>query len=151
MIEEEIHARGQLYFELIDQDGYKQGIFTRNLVTNSGFSYITKRLLDNTLAPISHMGLGTGITEATAVNTGLETPQGTRVAVTDAAQVTTTVTNDSIQYTCTFPAGVATGAITEAALFNAETDGTMVARTVFPVINKGALDILAIVWKITIY
>jgi hypothetical protein len=66
-------------------------------------------------------------------------------------QVATNIPNDSVQYTCNFAPGISTGGITEAGLFNDETAGIMVARTVFPVINKGPLDVLAIVWKITIY
>jgi hypothetical protein len=50
----------------------------------------------------------------------------------------------------TFGAGVATGAITEAGVFNALTAGTMLCRTVFSVINKGALDTLVITWKVTV-
>jgi hypothetical protein len=72
------------------------------------------------------------------------------VALTSTTQVTTTVTGDAIQYVATFPAGSGTAALTEAGIFNAASVGTMMARTVFAVINKGALDTLTITWKITI-
>jgi hypothetical protein len=63
--------------------------------------------------------------------------------------VTTTVANDAIQFQATFPAGTGTGALTEAAILNAASAGTMLNRVVFSVINKGALDSLTITWKIT--
>jgi hypothetical protein len=151
MFKEIIKAKGDVYFELRDQFGNIKESSNCNLVVNSGLSFITSRVLVNTAAPVSHMALGTGTTEAALTNTGLEIPLGPRVGIASGTQVTTNITNDSVQYTCTFAAGTATGGITEAALFNAETEGTMIARTVFPVINKGPLDVLAIVWKITIY
>jgi hypothetical protein len=49
-----------------------------------------------------------------------------------------------------FPAGTATGAITEAGIFNAATGGTMLCRTTFPVINKGSADSLAVTWVVTV-
>jgi hypothetical protein len=46
--------------------------------------------------------------------------------------------------------GVGTGAISEAGIFNASSGGTMLCRTVFPVVNKQASDTIAITWTITI-
>ena len=73
-----------------------------------------------------------------------------RVALDSTTIVTTSVTNDSIQYVATFPAGTATAGLQEAGIFNASSAGTMLCRTVFAVINKGALDTLTITWKITV-
>ena len=69
--------------------------------------------------------------------------------------VTTTVTNDAVEYKATFAANVATGALNEAGIFNATTAGTMMCRTVFGgssagVINKGANDTLTITWRVTV-
>jgi hypothetical protein len=50
----------------------------------------------------------------------------------------------------TFGAGQSTGAVTEAGIFNDATAGTMLCRTVFDVINKGALDTLVITWKVAV-
>lgn len=59
-------------------------------------------------------------------------------------------TKESAQYVATFGPGVGTAAITEAGIFNAASAGTMLARTAFPVINKGALDTLTLTWKVTV-
>jgi hypothetical protein len=93
---------------------------------------------------MSHMGIGTGTTAAAVGDTALETQAG-RVSLTS-----TTVTSNSVAYVATFPAGTGTGAITEAGIFNASSGGTMLCRTVFSVINKGAADTLGITWTVTV-
>jgi flavin-dependent dehydrogenase len=55
-----------------------------------------------------------------------------------------------VTHTSTFEAGDATGAITEAGIFNAASGGQMLARTVFPAVNKSSTDTLAITWVVTI-
>jgi hypothetical protein len=55
-----------------------------------------------------------------------------------------------VTYTATFNPGVATGAITEAAVLNASTGGTMLNRSTFPVVNKAAGDTMTITWTVTL-
>lgn len=43
-----------------------------------------------------------------------------------------------------------TSAITKAGIFNTASSGTLLCRTVFAAINKGANDTLAITWTVTI-
>jgi hypothetical protein len=62
----------------------------------------------------------------------------------------TSASSNTITYVASFEAGDATGAVTEAGLFNASSGGTMLCRTVFSVVNKGAQDILNITWVITL-
>jgi len=47
-------------------------------------------------------------------------------------------------------AGDGTGALVEAGILNAASAGTLLARVVFSVINKGAADTLEITWTLTI-
>ena len=95
---------------------------------------------------MSHMEVGTGTTSAAVGNTALENDIGSaRVALTSS-----TVTNNAIAYVASFPAGTGTGAITEAGIFNASSSGTMLCRTVFSAINKGASDVLGITWTVTV-
>ena len=143
--------RGEVSIQIFRKDGsLKEDVLIKNLVVNAGLAWISSRMLDASSAVVSHMGLGTSSTAAAATQTALVAEAGTRAAVTAAARVTTTVTNDSVQYVATFDANNPAGltAITEAGLFNALTGGTMIARTVFPVINKDVDDSLAITWKI---
>lgn len=151
MFTEELNATGLVQLVLTDENGNIKLKEEHNLVVSSGLSYITSRMKDATAAAMGWMAVGTGAVAAAAANTLLGA-EVARVAVTSATVVTTTVTNDSIQYVATFPAGTGTAAITEAGIFNVATanTATMLARTVFAVINKGALDTLTITWKITI-
>ena len=103
------------------------------------------------------MTVSTGSANSTdTTQTALTQPElsPTRVAFTTAstALVTSNTLADAVQWVATFNPTVGTGAITEAGIFNTVTGGTglMFARTVFPVINKGANDTLTITWKITV-
>ncbi len=149
MFKENIRATGQVSFVLTDENGNIKQQDSKNLVVNPGLEFIVSRMIDTSDAVMSHMAIGTGTTAASAAQTALVT-ESARVALTSSTIVTTTVTNDSAQYVATFGPGEGTAAITEAGIFNAASAGTMLARTVFPVINKGALDTLSLTWKITV-
>lgn len=149
MLTEHIKARGMVSFVLTDATGQVKEQQDHNLVVNAGLAYIASRMKDATAAVMSHMAVGVGTTAAAGGQTALVT-ESARVALTSSTIVTTSVANDSIQYVATFAPGSGTNALTEAGLFNAASAGTMLARTVFPVINKGALDTLTITWKITV-
>lgn len=149
MINENIKAKGELTLVLTDEHGNVKQTESKNLVVNLGMAFITGRMLNATAAVMSHMAVGTNATAAAAANTALGAEVG-RVALSSSTQVTTTVANDAVQYVGTFGPGVGTGALTEAGIFNAASAGTMLARTTFAVVNKGALDSLSITWKVTI-
>ena len=96
-------------------------------------------------AVMSHMGLGSSSTAAAAGQTALVSQLGSREALDSS-----TVTGSSVAYVCTFEAGDATGTITEAGIFNAASGGTMLCRSVFSSITKGANDSLNVTWTITV-
>lgn len=116
-----------------------------NLVVSAGKAHIITRMVGTTDGIMSHMGVGTGAISPAAGDTALGTALGARVALTSA-----TPTSNVITYVASFPAGVASGAITEAGIFNALTAGTMLCRTTFPVVNKAAGDSIVITWVVTI-
>jgi hypothetical protein len=146
MIKDTLGATGRLNVVLRDADGnIKQDIQVDNLVVNTGLAYIASRMKDATATAMTHMAVGSGSTAAAAGDTALGTQISSRVALTS-----TTVTSNAVAYVAAFGAGVSTGAITEAGIFNASTSGTMLCRTVFSVVNKGASDTLQITWTITI-
>ena len=120
---------------------------TNNLVVTAGKEWVADRM-SNASTVMTHMGVGTGTTAAVIANTDLETVHG------DGRQTLTTsggsVAGAVITFHRTFAAGNQTGAITEAGIFTALTGGTMLARTVFGVVNKGALDTMTISWAVTI-
>lgn len=114
-----------------------------NLVVNSGKDYVTSRMKDTTKGAMSHMAVGTGSSAAAAGNTTLGS-EAARVALTSS-----TVSNNTITYVATFGAGTGSGALTEAGVFNASSNGDLLCRTVFSVVNKGANDAMTITWVIT--
>ena len=143
--------RGEVSIQVFRKDGsLKEDVLIKNLVVNSGLAFVSSRMLDNSTAVASHMAVGTSSTAAAGAQTTLVVEAGTRAALSSATKVTTNVANDSVQYVATFDANNPVGltAITEAGLFNEATGGIMIARTVFPVINKDVDDSLAITWKI---
>lgn len=145
MINSEIKATGRLYVVLKDSSGQvKDSRDINNLVVTSGLGYIASRMKDATATAMSYMAIGTGTTAAAAGDTTLGTELD-RNALTS-----TTVTGNQIEYVTSWAAGDGTGAITEAGIFNDVTAGTMLARTVFDVVNKAANDTLSITWTITL-
>jgi hypothetical protein len=127
-----------------DAGKIKQEFTVPNLVVDTGLAFIASRMKDTTDDAMSHMAVGTDNTAASAADTTL----GTELA--RQALASSTVTSNSIAYVATFAAGTGTGALTEAGLFNDPTTGTMLCRTVFAVINKGAADSMTVTWTVTI-
>jgi len=115
-----------------------------NVVVTDGKGYVASRMKDATATAMSHMAIGTDSTAAAASDSALGSESG-RVSLTS-----TTVTNNEVEYVATFGAGTGTGAITEAGILNASSSGTLLCRTVFSVVNKGAADSMTITWTVTV-
>jgi hypothetical protein len=118
---------------------------TENLVVTAGKEWVTARM-KNTSTVMTHMAIGTGTVAAVVANTTLGTELARQVLTTSGG----TVAGAVITFATSYAAGTGTGAITEAAILNAASAGTMLARTVFGVVNKGALDTMTISWAVTI-
>lgn len=146
---ERLGLSGRLTIVLTGSDGaVKDQREIKNLIVNAGLGYITTRMLGTGLGVMSHMGLGAGTSPAAAGDTNLGSLLGSRKALGSSTQ--SGANNESIVYTTTFDPGEATGAVTEAGIFNASTSGTMLCRTVFPVVNKQSGDTLQITWTVTL-
>jgi|TARA_Y100000385_G_C12979867_1_gene587921 hypothetical protein len=149
MINENLKLSGQLSIVLKDKAGnVKEQRDVKNLVVNTGLAYIASRMKDTTKGAMSHMALGSGTTAAAATDTDLGTLLGSREAL-DSTTISGT-NNEKVVYVSSFEAGDATGAVTEAGIFNAATSGDMLCRTVFAVVNKSADDTMAVTWTITL-
>ena len=144
---ETLQAKGQLKVVLTGPDGkVKTEQLLKNLVVDTGLNFIVSRMKDATADVMSHMTVGTGTTPAAAGDTTLEAEiAGARTALTS-----TTVAANQVTYVSSFGAGVGTGAITEAGVLNAASGGTLLCRTVFPVVNKQAGDSMTITWTVTV-
>lgn len=146
-IVETVKATGQLSVKLVSGNGQvKENFVVPNLVVTVGKEFIAARMKDGGPVEMSHMAIGSDNTTPVAANTGLGNELG-RVALQTAGG---SVSGAVVTYEATFPAGTGTGAVQEAGIFNANTAGTMLCRTVFGVVNKGADDTLSITWTVTI-
>lgn len=148
LIQESVKATGALSIQLIGFDGQvKKDLLIPNLVVTTGKNYIAQRMKETGRpSEMSHMAVGTNNTAALVADSTLGTEIG-RVALATAGGV---VSNNVVTYNATFLPGTGTGAITEAGIFNASSSGTMLCRTVFAVVNKGADDTMSITWTVTI-
>ena len=146
MINESIKIKGDLNIVLKDENGnIKDQREETNLVVNSGLAFITSRMADAADGVMSHMAVGSDSTAVAAGDTDLGSILGSREVLDS-----TTDSGSSITYVASFEAGDGTGAITEAGIFNASSAGTMLCRTVFSTVNKGANDTMTITWTITL-
>lgn len=141
---ESLKAKGELQVVLTKADGTTESYGLKNLVVDTGLNYIVSRMKDTTETAMSHMAIGSGTTSAAAGDTALGSELG-RVSLTS-----TTVTNNTVAYVATFGAGTGTGAVTEAGILNAGSGGTLLCRTVFPVVNKQSGDSMTVTWTITV-
>lgn len=144
-ITSDIKATGKLVIEHFGGNG--ELLDTRsinNLVVTIGKEFIASRMVGTADAIMSHMAVGTSATAPAVGDTAL----GTQVGIV--ALSTSTATGTSVTYTATFGAGIGTGALVEAGIFNAASAGDLLCRTTFPVVNKGAGDTIAITWVVTV-
>lgn len=141
-----IKMTGRLEIVVRDQRGrFKLRKVVKNLVVTTGKNFLASRAVSVAAAVVDHMAVGTGATAPAAGDTTLQT-ELSRVALDSAGSAAANVCT----YTATFPAGTATGALTEAGLFNAAAAGTMVCRTTFGTVTKSGTDAITITWTVTI-
>lgn len=144
-IKDNVTARGSVKVVLTGADGaVKETRTIENLVVTAGKNFMASRVAAGTPTAMSEMALGTGTTAAAVTDTALQAEIG-RVALSSL-----TASGNVITHTASFGAGVATGAVTEAGIFNDPTAGVMLARTTFAVVNKGANDTMTVTWTVTI-
>jgi len=123
---------GTWTFKVFDRTGkLKSTHVHKNLITSAGLGWLCN-YINGAVPPtnMSHIGVGTGTTPAAIADTDLETEVLTREAVTKSV-VTTDETDDTMRFVVTVQNATSSKTITEAALFNASTSGTMFNRAVF--------------------
>ena len=133
-------------FVLTHKDGSVERFLKHNLIVTGGFDFICD-VMGNAEQPtnMAFIGVGEGTDEAVASETSLQKELARSTAVYAHAEGTKTFT-----LTAEFPEGVATGAITEAGVFNADKGGIMLDRVTFAVINKGEDDRFTATFQFTL-
>jgi hypothetical protein len=119
-----------------------------NLVVTLGKAFIASRMAGAASAVMSHIAVGTSNVAPVAGDNQL----GAELARAALDVAGGSVAGAVVTYQATLGAGVGTGALQEAGLFNAAglNAGTMIARVVFGVVTKGANDVTTITWTVTI-
>jgi hypothetical protein len=145
---ENLKATGRLSVERKNSDGAVVESFeVPNLVVQDGLNFIAASMLkttSNSPARMTHMAIGSNNTTPILADSALGT-QLNRQTLSSSS-----VSGNTVTYVATFEPGEGTGAVQEAGIFNASTGGTMLCRTVFPVVNKEAGDTITITWAVTI-
>jgi hypothetical protein len=140
-----LKASGSLRVVITGEDGQiKEEHEFKNLVVTVGKNFVASRMVGVADNVMSHMAIGSSSTAANVLDTTLGTELGRVILASGSA------TNAVVTYTATFSAGIGTGAVVEAGIFNASSAGTMLCRTVFSVVNKGANDAMSVTWTVTI-
>lgn len=111
-------VKGVVKIELFGPNGkLKDFLETRNLAVTSGKCGFASRLKGTATVAPSHMSVGTNNTAPAASNAAL----GAEVASSKTALTSTILRANLAEFACTFGAGVGTGALVEAGIFNGTT------------------------------
>ena len=121
-----------------------------NVFTDVGDAHVADQMASTPGESVmSDMAVGTVTTTLVASDTQLggEDNRNTLTSFTQGAGGD----DNKVVYIGDWAAGDATGALTEAGIFNSHTadSGTMLCAQTFSVINKGAADTLQITWTVT--
>lgn len=144
ILNETICAKGELVVTHLDKDNnVKRTEKFKNLVVTVGKTYIASRVTSNDTPIMSHMAIGSDATAPALADIALG-QELARVSMMSFA-----ATNSTVVGTAVFTAGIGTGALVEAGMFNASNSGMMLCRTSFPVFNKEPGDSIAINWAVT--
>lgn len=120
-----------------------------NLVVTTGKEWIAT-MMNGSGATMTHMAIGVAGTPTTDEVARALTELVTEVDRNALTVSGGTVTANTILYSATWQDGDGNGALTEVGLFNDVSAGTMLARTIFDVVNKGDGDVMTIIWTITV-
>jgi hypothetical protein len=145
MVDEKFSLKGTVVIDLYGPDGeVKEHREIDNIVTTLGKEGIIDRLLASPSVGVpTHMAIGKSSEEAKVGDTKLKEELDRN------AFSTKTRSGAAVTMVGEWAAGDGTGALKEAGLLNASSEGTLFSRIVFEVINKAAEDTLKITWKYT--
>ena len=145
MTSENLQLHGAITAHLIKPDGTVYTTQKNNMIVDVGFDFIADAIgaSSGRPGPMNVIAVGTGSTAVQATQSQLTTQLAYKAATYKHTTQTKVFT-----FTTTFNPGEATGAITEAGVFNGD-KGKMLDRVVFSVINKGAEDTLTVTFTFT--
>lgn len=147
MQKENFSVHGAVTLVLQRKDGACIASRHNNMVLNGGIDFLCNAFGAGSARPnaMSHIAVGTGTTAVAAGDTKLAAE-----LLRKAASYSHSAGTTKLMVQTTFNAGEATGPITEAGICNASSGGIFFDRVTFPVINKGASDVLTVTFEITL-
>lgn len=165
-MEDKTKIVGKVMWEITREDGSKESGETHNLVVTDGENFIADRMATTpAMTQMGYMILGTGGTTPLAAFVWVQTYAGF-TGNDNGAALTATYPKlkagdvNTVQYVCTFGAGVGTNTgIDEIIISNvdAAADGSdpgtgdiLSYALLTSVINKGALDSIVFTWELTV-
>lgn len=135
---DKIKLKGTARAILKHDDGRVEVIEDHNMIVNAGFDFIIASLINSSDRPnpLTHIAIGTGTTAAAATQTALVNEYSRK-----AGTWSWTAGSKTFTITAEWSRGEVLGTITESAVFNASSNGTMFDRIVFSTPFTGAADI----------
>lgn len=141
-----VPVKGQATITLRGANGVIKSRWTRsNIVVTAGFEYIASRMVDATDAVMSHMAVGSGDVAPAVSQTALQGTEHERVSAT--------ISRNGAKFIAqaTFGSGIASDVnVAEFGIFNAATNGIMLARFISSNFTLPSADTVDITWSITI-
>lgn len=142
---EDFKLKGSMQIVMRRGDGSIDVVRKDNMIVDSGFDFIADAIGNSTRpGAMNYIAVGTDATAVAAAQAAL-VAELSRISAT----YTHTAGTKTFTIETTFDPGVATGAITEAGVFNAAAAGSMLDRVTFAVINKGADDAMTVTFTFT--
>ncbi len=144
--------KGHIKLELFDAEGkLKQIIDKDNTFVDTGDAHVADQLAATPgEAAMGFMAIGTSSVPFAVESTELGSEIDRNPLVGGYPEQGTGANDNKVTYKATWAAADGSGALTEAGIFNSSLGSSMLAASTFPVINKGASDVLTITWIVTI-
>jgi hypothetical protein len=147
-----LDPRGRLTVRITDaRNVVVETIHVHNNIVLSGRDLIAKLFVNQPIDPVSHVAVGTGDTPVAPADDKLakELFRKPIAPIDPSLHIATTNENKrKVTITADLDFAEAIGELTEAGLFNAEKEGLMYNRVVFPPINKTTDFKLTLIWEI---
>lgn len=145
-MEDKFKVHGAVTLILKKGDGTCVATSKSNMVLNGGLDFLCNAFGSSSRPAImNYIAVGAGTTAVATTDTKLSSE-----VLRKSASYSHTTGTAKLTLAATFNAGEATGALTEAGICNAASGGAFFDRVVFPVINKGASDVLTVTFEITL-
>jgi hypothetical protein len=154
ILNDSIDPKGRLTLRLINRaDEVVSETASHNDIVLTGRDLVAKLFINEPIAPVSHVAVGTGNAPTAPGSTaalGAELFRKVINTINPAQHLSTTQDGKKkVLISCDLDFNEANGALTEAGLFNAANNGVMYNRVVFPPVNKTSDFKLTLIWEIT--